>query len=312
MGKTADEILQGLAINALKLDAKGVAELQESEGVYKDEALDFFLGKDAERITALQATHQQAITDKFNEGRRTGMEKLEKDLRAKYGYKDATKQGQELIDALIADAQLKAGNGNIDDKVKSHKDYLELEGKLAKVPKDIEDAVAQARLEERTVFEKAAITATVLEEASTLFDSLGVNLPDDATVAANQKRDFLDKFRAGTYQVIKKDGTTTIVPMNAEGKEALKDAHGHAITFEQLFKGTAAKYFTFKASEDKNTAPDPSKTGGTSSGGGSKPPSLASFEDYAKEHARLLTLPKAERTAPLAALKAIGKEKGWA
>lgn len=313
MPKTADEILRGLATSAYKLDDKGVAELQESEGSYKDDALTILLSKDAERITALQTAHGNALTEKFNEGRRTTMEKLEKDLRAKYGYKDATKQGQDLIDAIVAEAQEKAGNGSIDDKVKSHKDFLALQGELAKVPKSIEDAVAAARLEERAVFEKAAITATVMEEGGILFDKLGVNLPDDATVAANLRHDFLVKLRTGNFQVIKKDGTTTIVPMSEDGKEALKDAHGHAVTFEQLGKAIAGKYFTFKASEDKETAPDPNKTGSNSSGGGNKTqPTVATYEDYVKEFERVLKLPKAQRAIELPKLKEIGKAKGWA
>jgi hypothetical protein len=309
----AKDILVGLLSSAYKLDEQGVAGLQQPDGSFKDEALDELLKLDQTRVATLKGepADVQKIKDEYlGFGKRKALEDLEKTLRTEYGYKDATKQGKELIDAIIAD-KLKAATGSIDDKVKVHPLFLEKEQQVANLPKAIEEAVQAKEAELRGVFEEQRHQGVVASEAEVLFDELRPVLSKDARVAANQKRDFLEKVRSGKFKVSEKDGTMEIVPMSPDGQKRLEDNHGHAIPFKEYIRALVTERFDLHQSEDRSagTAPGKVKGGDSDRGASAK---LANKADYVREWGRIESEEKdlKVRAEKWAALKASAKEAG--
>lgn len=315
MAKSAQEVLVGLVRRAYNLTEEGVAELQESEGQFKDQALDDLLKLDADRVTTLKGPDiSTRLTEKFQEGERRAAEKLEKDLMAEFQVKGSDKKGIELIKHVVQERLAAAGTAKLDDdKVKLHPLYQEVEKKVLAFPTELAAAV---KAKEDTLLAELATernTARVVEEAAAIFKGLRPKLSSNPQVAANQERDFLEKVKSGKYQVTEANGKLEIVPLKQKGEEwvRMEDAHSHPVPFEQLIGNLTRERFDLRASEDKDSAPDPDKVGGGTGGGGSE--KLASKEQYFKRWGEIessyRTDPKTQ-AAKFAELKAEAKEAG--
>lgn len=309
----AKELLVGLLSSAYKLDEQGVAGLQEPDGSFKPDALQHLLDLDAKRVTALKgdpAEIEKLKDEQFGFGKRKALEDLERDLKAEYGFKDATKKGKELINAIIAE-KLKAAAGDIDEKVKVHPLFLELEQKVKSMPDLIEKAKQEKEAEIKAELEKESHQRIVAEEAAVIFDELRPVLSQNPKVAAAQKRDFLALLQSGKFTVTVKDGTREITPMKPDGKARLEDNHGHAVPFKEFIRGLVTERFDLHQAEDRKTGPNPNDVGGRSGGEGGKF-KLASKADYIKEHGRIereVKDPK-EQSRLWAELKTAAKEAG--
>lgn len=305
----------GLVRRAYNLTEEGVAELQESEGQFKDDALDNLLKLDAERVTTLKGPSiDERLTDKFKEGERRAAEKLEKDLMAEFQVKASDKKGIELIKHVVQQKLEAAGSSKLDDdKVKLHPLYLEVERKVQAFPTELEAAVKAKEEALRAELEGERNTTRVAEYASAIFKGLRPKLSSNPQVAANQERDFLEKVKSGKYQVTENDGKLEIVPLKQKGQEwvRLEDAHSHPVTFEQLIGNLTRERFDLHASEDKDNAPDPDKVGGSSGSGASQ--KVASKDEYFKKWGEIeekyRTDPKTQQ-AEFAKLKESAKEAG--
>lgn len=274
----------GLIRRAYNLTEEGVAELQESEGQFKDDALDKLLQMDVDRVATIKGPDISArLTEKFQEGERRAAEKLEKDLMAEFNVKVSDKKGIELIKHIVQEKIGAASTSKLDDdKVKLHPLYLELERQVQAKPGEVEKAVKEATDKLRGEVEGERNTSRVADAAATIFRALRPKLSANAQVALNQERDFLEKVRSGKYQVTEKDGKLEIVPLKQKGEEwvRLEDAHNHPVSFEQLVGNLARERFDLHASEDKDNAPPPDVVGGQSGGGSSK--KLGSKDAYYK------------------------------
>lgn len=310
MGKQAEEVLVGLLSSAYKLDNDGVAGLKEPDGSFKDDAIDELLKKDTERVATLRGEVDKLKDEQFSYGRRKALEELEKSLRDEYGYKDATKKGKELIDAIIAE-RLKASSGTDEEKVKTHPLFRQLEEKVVGLPKAIEEAVKAREAELQAAFETERHSALVLDEAEAEFDALRPVLSSNPTVAANQKRDFLEKVRSLKFQVSVKDGKADIVPLDAEGKKRMEDNHGHAVPFRDLIRALVTERFDMHKAEERSGGPNPDRVGKRSEDAGGKF-KLASKKDYIEAwgHIERTVSDLRERERQWAELKAQAKEAG--
>lgn len=305
----------GLVRRAYNLTEQGVAELQESEGQFKDDALDKLLQMDTERVATLKGPDiGPRLTEKFQEGERRAAEKLEKDLMAEFKVKASDKKGIELVKYIVQNALESSKDGKLDeDKVKLHPLYMQLEEKVRAIPDQV--SAAEKAVEERLrgEFEGERNTARVAEKALAIFRGLRPKLSSNPQVAANQERDFLEKVRSGKYQVTEKDGELEIVPLKQKGTEwvRMEDAHSHPVPFEALIGNLTRERFDLQASEDKDNAPDPDKIGGGSGGGGSS--KLGSKDAYYKQWGEIEEKyrldPKAMQ-AEHAKLKEAAKEEG--
>lgn len=310
MGKQAEEVLVGLLSSAYKLDESGVAGLKEPDGSFKDSAIEELLKVDTGRVATLRGDVDKLKEEQFSYGKRKALEELEKSLRDEHGYKDATKRGKELIDAIIAE-KLKAAAGTDDEKVKTSPLYRSLEEKVASLPKAIEEAVKAREEALKAEFETERHSALVLDEAEAVFDELRPVLSENPTVAANQKRDFLEKVRTLKFQVQVKDGKADIVPLDAEGKKRLEDDHGHGVAFADLIRNLVTQRFDLHQAEERSGAPNPDRVGRKSEEAGGKF-KLASKKDYFDAWAQIerTVSDLREREKQWAELKVQAKEAG--
>lgn len=315
--KTADEILSGLLSKSLNIDATGVAELKESDGTgWKDEALDQLLKKDTDRIAAIRNDLKQQKNDQYLRGKREVMEAFESEVRSEHGIEDPELKGKDLVNAIVAKKVQAAGTLS-DEKVKTHPLFLQQADQVKNMPKAIEDAIKAKEEALRTEFKEERTTSRIMERGKAIFKGMNPMLPKNEAVAQAQMT-LLDNFlKAGKYQVVEKDGEITdIFVMEADGSGRLKDGHGNEVTFDSFVKGGASRYFEFAEGEAKTGAPDPAKTGESSTkvngNGAAFDPKTVS--DYAKEWGRIdreISDP-AERQAAWASLKEAGIKNGVA
>lgn len=314
MPKSAQEVLLGLVRRAYNLTEQGVAELQESEGQFKDEALDKLLQMDADRVATIKGPDMSVrLTEKFQEGERRAAEKLEKDLMAEFNVKASDKKGIELIKHIVHE-KLAAANTALldDDKVKLHPLYRKVEEQVTKFPSELEAALKAKEEELRAELDADRNANRVAEAALEVFRSLRPKLSPNPQVAKNQERDFLEKVKSGKYQVSQDaDGKLEIVPLRPDGKSRLENAHNHPVPFEELIGNLTRERFDLQVAEDKDNAPPPDGVGGNKGGEGSV--KLASKDAYFKAWGEIeekyRTDPKTMQ-AEHAKLKETAKEQG--
>lgn len=314
MAKTAEEVLQGIASTIYKLDEQGVTALKEADGTFKDDAPDFFIKMDAERVAALRGDVEKIRTDRYSQGKREAMEELEKKLKEEYGIKEGDKRGIELVRDIVA-AKMNANGTLNEDKVKAHPLYLSLEEQLRTAPTALQAALDKQKTELESGFKREANYGIATKRAQVIFEGMKPVLPKNAEVASNQ-RALLDAYVREHTLDFADDGKggMAIVPMKADGSGRLEDGHGHPITFDQLVQQGAKKFFEFQASDDKAAGTDPNKVGGGSDAGGqggSYDPKTTA--EYVKlwEEIKALPDPK-ERTKQWALLKTAGVKNGVA
>lgn len=307
MPKTADDVLSGLLSTAYQKDEKAVTEaLKDSEGSYKDDAIDIVKSWDADRIKSVKGDVDAFGLKRYGEGKAESLGKLEKGLREKFGYEDQTKRGQELVEDLIA-LQLKAASTTDEAKIKASKEYRAIESELVKERAETEKKLANKEVEIMARYQGEQDTRTVLDEAAAIFDAWQPVLPEDTAKAANQRRIFLEQLRSFKFKVTQGDGKTDILPMKPDGTGRLEDDHGHPITLRQLVESRAGQLFDKRASDDRTTAPDPNKIGSSGSGGGSSkyPATMTRAEKLKAEDAIMILKTKEERAAAMTALKKV-------
>lgn len=292
MPKTTDEVLNGLLSTSYKLDDGTVAGLKEPDGSWKDDALDFFLSKDAERVTALRGDIDKQLTERGAKAKREVMEEFERQIRDEFGLKDATAKGVDLVKHAVA-AKVKALETIPDERVKTHPTYITLEQQLANMPKEFEVKLKQREDELKSEFRAKALTQQAIQQARTLFRGMNPVLPKNEAVAAAQLT-LLDNFIAQHKLQFVEDERTgelkDIIPMAADGSGALKDAHGHPVSYADLVKNGASKFFEFAQGEQRGGAPNPAGTGAGSGDGGGAGASYnpKSEAEYAKLHAEIM------------------------
>ena len=313
MAKTTEEVLTGLLSTSYKLDGKALAPYKESDGSWKDEVLDHLLAKDAERVTALRGDLDKQLTERGARAKRETMEELEKHLRDEFGISDSNAKGVDLVKHIVA-AKSAAAEKVPEERIKTHPLYVQLESELGKRAADFEAKLKSREEELKAEFKTSTLQRQAVQKGRAIFKGMNPVLPKNDAVADAQLV-LLDNFIGGhklKFVENDKGELVDIIPLNAEGSEALKDSHGHPITYDDLVKMGARKYFEFAEGEPKGGAPDPTKVGGGTggSGGGSYDPKTE--EEYMAMGERIIAEEKdlAERRKKLDALKAAAVKNG--
>ena len=315
MAKTSDEVLAEVLSTTLKLDAESVTALKEADGSWKDEAIPFIATADANRVTALNQEADRRISEKAGTVKRETMEGFEKTIREEFGVKDAALKGVDLIKHARAALVSTAGTLT-EDKVKAHPLYMELQTKVETIPTLTEEAVKAHEAKLRSEFKREANYGIATKRGQTILEGMKPILPKTAEVAANQ-RALLDQdiLQQPLDFVANSSGGMDIIPMTkgADGNLVpLKDSHGHPVSFDQMVKVRASRYFEFQASDEKSAGDDPNKVkGGDAGGGGSYDPK--STTEYATAWQKIDdngSLKPEQKTAEFALLKAAGVKNG--
>lgn len=315
MAKTAEDVLIGLLSTSYKLDDTGVASLKEEDGSFKDEALDHLTKLDADRVAALRGDIERIKSDRYSQGQRETMEKLERELKETFGIKNADARGVDLVKAIIA-TKVQGATTLTEEQVKAHPLFLKLEEEYGKVPQTIEEREKAIEAKLRAEWKAERDLGHVLDRARSVFKGMNPILSKDETKAAAQMT-LLDSYLKGhKYDLtVDKDGQVTdIVVLKADGSGRLEDAHGHPVKFEALVKEGASKFYDFSDDEGRRGAPDPSKKGSGSSGDDESTYDPKTVAEYAQlwEDIRESYPDIHERKLQHALLKEAGKRNGVA
>lgn len=311
MPKTAEEVTNGILSTIYKLDEQGVASLKEEDGSFKDDAIDFLIKQDAERVATLRGDVDKVKAERYSQGKREALEALEKELRDEFGVKTTDAKGKELVKAIVA-ARIQSATTLTDDQVKAHPLYLELEKHTAALPKTIEEKVKEAEEKVRSEFKAERDQRTVLSKAIATLKAMNPVLPKNEVIANAQLSLLENAVKSGKYQLVEKDGEIVdIVPMKADGSGRLEDAHGHPVKFETHIKELASRMYEFHDSDDRAGADDPNKVGGSGKGKGDGAFDPKTQAEYAKLFADIEKLPDIkERVAKFNELKEAAKRNG--
>ena len=255
---TADEQtkLNETLSKVFKLDAEKLATLYNEAGDLTD--LTAVIQADETRI----ARFTTEKTSQYNRGIKEGAGKIEKEIKDKYGV-ESDLIGVELVDSIVLKQTEEVSKAGVKDITK-HADYIKLEATITKQLKDRDKewegklALKEAEFKKEKLFEK------IKDKALVNLESRKPILPSDPRKAQVWKDTYLNELRAGNYQ--ESDDGTPIV-LDKEGN-ALKDAHGNPITFDEFEKNISDKYFEYPAAESRSSSGNKGTDGKQGSGNG--------------------------------------------
>lgn len=258
--------LTGLLSKAFKLDEGKITELlTNGENKTTESLLTSLLDLDATRVTALRKANDTA--GKFQEGyakaKKEVLSELEKSILEKFAV-DTDKTGLELIEEIVTIKTAESGKGKsgtiTDDDVRKHPVYQTLEVKAKKDLTDRETALTAQIEEIKTTHAREQVLNTIKTKALSTLDTLKPILPANADIANNIKGLFSEALKGYDYEI---QGDHIVIM--EEGKVKI-DAHGNSVSFDDLVKGTASKFFEFQQNNGGGNAGNENKGNG---GGGS-------------------------------------------
>lgn len=233
---THKEFLTAFLGKTLNIPADKVASLLNDEGTeIKAEALTELLALDATRVQKFKddnATH-------FENGQKKATKELmvdfEKKVKEKYGV-NSDKKGDELIDEIIT---TKSNDKSAVDetKVKTHEAYVNMQNELNKKIVETENNWKTKWDTHQKEIAKKEVFSGVLKKADTILP--GFALPENEQLKANQKK--LLALDLQEYE-FEPQGDNDFIVKKKDGTLAT-DEHGNRITYEELVKTTASKYW---------------------------------------------------------------------
>lgn len=279
MNKLLLEFLIAFLGTTLNLDKTAVASLLNEDGTPKPEALKTLTDADAARVAAINAKGTEQFDNGYKKAEKTVLAKLEKEIKEKFKLTASDKQGLELIEEVIETTKPAPGKEKVitDDDVMKHPKYKELQLKadadLKKTKEELEGKLTetQAAQKKKETFDKVKAQALIqLEGMHPIFST-------DPVKAANQKAIFLKELDTFEFDV-KDDGTITVL----KDKIIYKNAHENIVSFKDLTKEIADKYYDYKKAEDRSAPPGGAGDGGAGSGAKvdvKKPSSRKEYDD---------------------------------
>lgn len=243
------ETFNGLLSTVYQVDNDGVASLYNEDGDLKEDAKDYILNLDKERIAKLKPDTKKIFDDGYKKAQGETLSKFEKDLIAKFNIKSERK-GLELVEDLVSSLSSSKFSKDDEESIKKSKVYIDTIEKLNAEKAEIETNWKTQFETFKSNVEKEKVFGVVSNEALALFENLKPILPEDGMKAKNLKQIFLNELQSYRYEV--RDGKTII--QDADGND-ITDAHGNRIKFDVLVKQTAEKYFDFYKSDSKEAPP---------------------------------------------------------
>ncbi len=244
---------EAYAVKALKLTAEEVASLYSEAGELNDFSL--LERKDADRIKKLS----DEKTGQYNRGLKEAATKLERELKEKHGI-ESELIGVELVDFILEQKVGEVKKAGSEDILK-HPEVIRLISEHGKALK-LKDKELKEKLDAKEQeINRANLLQKVKAKALAELENLKPILPEDAKKATNLKNILIADLEKNGYQengeefiVLKEDGTP------------LQDAHANNVSFSELVKGTAEKYFDFKKADDRSSAGNNNGNNGNGTG----------------------------------------------
>lgn len=262
-------LLNETLVKVFKLTEEQLSKLYNTDGDLTD--LSVVTNADTQRVAKFNTDK----TSQYNRGIKEGAEKIEKEIKDKYGESDLI--GSELVDSIVLKQVEEAKVAGTKDITK-HADYIKLETSLDSKLKD-RDKEWKAKFDAKESEFKRSITFDkVKSKALTFLESSKAILPSDANKAANWKNTYLNELNGYNY-LENEDGTFTI--LDKEGN-ALKDAHSNIRTFDEVIKECADKYFEYPAADSRSSSGNQTGAGSSTGTNGepkTKAEALAKLKD---------------------------------
>ncbi len=248
-----EDILFGFLSKTLNLDNDRLAEIlfkkaddDSFTNEITDNALSDLLRLDSERVQKIRPDTKAIFDNGYKKAEKEIAERWEKMLREKFGITDDQVQGEALIDA--AKAAL-SQEGVKPDKIKTSKEYLELESKMKTTLADKEKELADKIAEMQAQFTKEQTWQQVSAKIRQGLLELNPMLPTDASKADRMIDLFMQQFRDYDFQADEKEG---FIPL--QNGQRIEDQHGYARALADLVKERADLMFEFKEQDPAGNA----------------------------------------------------------
>lgn len=209
-----------------------------------DNALDNLLALDQERVSKLKTIDNADISKFKKMGQAEAMEKLEKQIKELYKIeKDA--RGIDLISELVATVSKSSLD---EDKIKIHPAFIEMEKRKMQELEELKNGYESKINTIQGEYMRNQVFSKIDEIALSKLNELKPIISSNPTVAANQKKAYLQSLREFEYQLVNDE----LIPMQ-NGKR-IEDGHGNPLKLEHIITTNAAGYFEFEKQEPKGSA----------------------------------------------------------
>lgn len=246
MALTEKELITGLLSTAYQMDETGVAELYNTDGTLKDDALDSLKKADSERVLKLKPDTKKFFDDGYKKASSEVLTKYERDIQDAFKFK-SEKKGVELIGEIISAQSKSNGTELNEDAIKKHPLYISTVDRLSKEKEEAIKVESEKLVKYQTELQKKEVFASVSTKAMEIFTSLKPVLSTDSNKAKNQLVDFAEKLKGYEYDI---QGDQIVVLK--DGK-VFEDSHGHRVPFEKVVKETAERYYDFHMVDSKKS-----------------------------------------------------------
>jgi hypothetical protein len=235
-------LLNDSLLKLFKIDQETLASLYNDAG----ELVDFsaILDADTSRVKKFKSDSDS----QYKRGIKEGASKIESALKEKYEL-DSELQGVELVDSILA-KQLEEVKSSGTKDITKHPDYIKLQVEYDKKLKDKDRELEVKLTEKDKEFANVRLFEKVREKALTSLTSRNPILPADPVKAQNWKNTYLEDLKKGKYQ---EGDNGQIIVLDQEGN-AMKNAHGHTVSFDEFEREIADRYFEYPKSTDRSSA----------------------------------------------------------
>jgi len=282
------QFILGLLTETLNKSDGELAELlyqksDEGEETLKEGALDEvkkLFEEKFQKIKTDSETKLKTVQDDFHKkGKKEALEKLESDIREKYGL-ESESEGIELVDEVIEKFK-QVDTKLTPDKVKLTPTYLESEKEWRKQLKELEKTKNSEIENLKTEFQKEETWKAVDGFIEKQLATLKLVYPKNPEAALTQKELFKKQFQEYDYQ-LSEDGDEPI-PIR-DGKR-VEDRFNNPVKFSQLISERASKHFDIAVQDPKGGGQNVNAPpGGSSNGVPAKFESEAEYNKFIDAH----------------------------
>lgn len=241
------QILEAFLSKALNMDTGAMASLFNEAGELI--TVEPLLTANAEKV----AKQREISESQYKRGIKESREKLEKELKAKYGV-DSELQGLDLVDEILAkEVEVhKSASTTKDDDIEKHPKFIEkrreFEKQLTLKEKELVEKfqTEKAELEYEFVWEKARNKARMALPESKFI------LPEDQARREKLLKVYENELKELYKYAPTEDGIDFIV-LDKDGNPA-QDKQGNMLKFSDVITSVGSTYFPIQTSEPRTSA----------------------------------------------------------
>lgn len=197
-----------------------------------------------------RATEESDLIDQgYKKAERKIMDKLESELKSKFGVDDSDLKGMELVELIVSNAGKGTGAGKdmTEDQIKAHPLVVKMSTEHAKELKRKDDEHKAAMESQKSEIERVRIIERVKKTALERLESQKPILSSDTSKAAKQKANALRDLVEG-FEFKEENGKIVVFKDGQPHKNTL----GHLVEFEELQDEVFGSIFDFEVAESRD------------------------------------------------------------